>query len=275
MKRSIVFKLFLLTSGLCLFILAVIFVGQTVFFKQFYVHQKVKDVKAAFQDYEQDYLNHATNKQAMAELEQDFYQKYNTWITTLDAEGNLKHTDDFFMEIKLDRSDDSALSNKTITVPLYTVINVEDFITDNPFLTPWINEGERIAIAGDFRKLTPLVLMRALAEATTQIYEPIHRFELEIPVDSLSRVLFKLTQASSTYQDPIQNDQVFMIHGMIPIKNIQPFENQLPGWTQGEGVFLSEFHGYQPFNGEVPLCTRYDHNPLNRKEYLLHTLNSM
>lgn len=158
MKRGIVFKLFLLTSGLCLFILAVIFVGQTVFFKQFYIHQKVKDVNAALQAYEQDYLNHANNTQAMAELEQDFYQKYNTWITTLDAEGNLKHTNDFFMEIKLDRSDDSALSNKTITVPLYTVINVEDFSTDNPFLTPWINEGEQIAIEGLIMNNQPVIL---------------------------------------------------------------------------------------------------------------------
>lgn len=132
-----------------------------------------------------------------------------------------------------------------------------------------------VSTAADFRKLTPLVLMGALTEATTQIYEPIHQFELEIPVDSLSRVLFKLTQASATYQDPILKDQVFTIHGMIPTKNIHSFEIQLLGWTQGEGVFLSEFHGYQPFVGEVPLCTRYDHNPLNRKEYFLYVLNSM
>lgn len=49
MKKGIVLKLFLLTMALCMFILAVIFVGQTVFFKQFYVHQKVKDVNAALQ----------------------------------------------------------------------------------------------------------------------------------------------------------------------------------------------------------------------------------
>lgn len=141
-------------------------------------------------------------------------------------------------------------------------------LTDTAYASP-------VSTASDFRKLTPLVLMRALAEATTQVYEPIHRFELEIPVDSLSRVLYKLTQASATYSDPIQNDQVFMIHGTIPIKNIHSFEIKLPGWTQGEGVFLSEYHGYQIFKGKVPLCTRYDHNPLNRKEYLLHALNSM
>ncbi|OPH00006.1 two-component sensor histidine kinase [Chryseobacterium mucoviscidosis] len=157
MKKGIVLKLFLLTTGLCLFILAVIFTLQTVFFKQFYIHQKVKDVNAALQAYEQDYLNHASNTQEMAKLEQDFFQKHNTWITALDTQGNLKYSDDFFMEIKLDRSDDSALSNKTMTVPLYSVINIEDFSSDNPFLTPWIKEGERIAIEGLIMNNQPVI----------------------------------------------------------------------------------------------------------------------
>ncbi|KGP80684.1 MULTISPECIES: sensor histidine kinase [unclassified Paenibacillus] len=157
MKKGIVLKLFLLTTGLCLFILAVIFTLQTVFFKQFYIHQKVKDVNAALQAYEQDYLNHASNTQEMAKLEQDFFQKHNTWITALDTQGNLKYSDDFFMEIKLDRADNSALSNKTMTVPLYSVINIEDFSSDNPFLTPWIKEGERIAIEGLMMNNQPVI----------------------------------------------------------------------------------------------------------------------
>lgn len=48
MKKGIVFKLFLLTTALCLFILAIVFVGQTLFFKQMYVHQKVAGVKSAW-----------------------------------------------------------------------------------------------------------------------------------------------------------------------------------------------------------------------------------
>ena len=148
MKRGIVFKLFLLTTGLCLFILAVIFALQTVFFKQFYVHQKVKDVNAALQSYEQDYLKHSTDKSETARLEQDFYQKHNTWITALDARGNLKESADFSMEIKLEHSDEAMFSNKTMTVPLYSFINVEQFSNDNPFLTPWIEEGGGIAMEG-------------------------------------------------------------------------------------------------------------------------------
>ncbi|MFM1654199.1 sensor histidine kinase [Brevibacillus sp. B_LB10_24] len=149
MKRGIVLKLFLLTTGLCMFILAFIFMGQTVFFKQFYVHKKVGDVQAALQAYQQDYLKRAGDAQAVSRMEQDFYQKYNTWVTELDARGNLKNTDDFYMEVSLDRSDDTpALSHQTIAIPLYSVMNVEDFSQDNPFLETWVNTGGRIAIEG-------------------------------------------------------------------------------------------------------------------------------
>ncbi|MCM3039516.1 HAMP domain-containing histidine kinase [Paenibacillus motobuensis] len=162
MKQGIVLKLFLFTTGLCLFILAVIFIGQTVFFKQFYVHQKVKDVNAALQAYEQEYLNYAVDTQGTAKLEQDFYQKHNTWITTVDTQGNLKYTDDFNMEIRLEPSDESMFSNKTLKVPLYSFINVEDFSSDNPFITPWIKEGEEIAMEGLIMNGQPVIQRMAM-----------------------------------------------------------------------------------------------------------------
>ncbi|MGO4792343.1 sensor histidine kinase [Paenibacillus sp. 2KB_20] len=162
MKKGIVLKLFLLTTGLCLFILAVIFIGQTVFFKQYYVHQKVKSVNKALQAYEQSDLNRASNAQEMVKLEQDFYQKNNTWIATLDARGNLKYTEDYIMEIKLEHSDDAMFSNKTLNVPLYSFINVEDFSSNNPFLTPWIKEGEPIAIEGLIMNNQPVIQRMAM-----------------------------------------------------------------------------------------------------------------
>ena len=41
----------------------------------------------------------------------------------------------------------------------------------------------------DFRSLTPLVLMAALQRAGTTVYEPMHRFQLELPGDALGSVL--------------------------------------------------------------------------------------
>ncbi len=48
--------------------------------------------------------------------------------------------------------------------------------------------------AGDFRNLTPLVLMSALTEAGTVVCEPIHRFHLESPADTIGHVLSALAR---------------------------------------------------------------------------------
>jgi len=45
-----------------------------------------------------------------------------------------------------------------------------------------------------------------------------------------------------------------------------------PGLTRGEGVLESEFHRYAPVRGTPPIRPRSDHNPLDRKEYLLHVV---
>ena len=45
-------------------------------------------------------------------LEQDFLRENNTWITTLDHNGNLKHADDFYFEVTIDRRERTSLDNK-------------------------------------------------------------------------------------------------------------------------------------------------------------------
>ncbi|UQZ84696.1 Signal transduction histidine-protein kinase BaeS [Paenibacillus konkukensis] len=146
MNRSITWKLFLLTTALCMLILAAIFAGQTIFFKQFYVTQKVNDIQASLQEYEQKYREAEGGAEAVRRLEQEFYQKHGTWVTTLDALGNLKYTGDFYLEVKLEKSkgEAEAFSNQTITVPLYGLANAEELIPSNSFLRP----GSRVVVQG-------------------------------------------------------------------------------------------------------------------------------
>ncbi|UIO45257.1 HAMP domain-containing protein [Brevibacillus brevis] len=149
MRTSIVRKLFLLTTGLCLSVIASIFIGQTVFFEQYYVHQKVEKVKEALQSYRQNELTHDGASQDEVWKEQEFYQKTNAWFARLDDRGQLKYTDDFQMEVRLENSDDiPALSGKSIVVPLYTVMDVEDVSTDTPFLDTYVKVGQQIAMEG-------------------------------------------------------------------------------------------------------------------------------
>jgi ribosomal protection tetracycline resistance protein len=126
--------------------------------------------------------------------------------------------------------------------------------------------------AGDFRHLTPLVLMSALKQAGTIVCEPMHRFHLEIPADTFGRILSVLAQLRAVPQTPATRGSSCLLEGDIPAARVHELQQQLPGLTRGEGVLESAFDHYQPVRGTIPTRPRSDHNPLNRKEYLLHVV---
>jgi ribosomal protection tetracycline resistance protein len=124
--------------------------------------------------------------------------------------------------------------------------------------------------AGDFRNLTPLVLMSALVQAGTRVHEPMHRFRLEIPADAYGPILPTLTRLRAVPAAPVLRGPLCLLDGEIPAARVHDLRQQLPSLTRGEGVLESAFDHYQPVTGQIPVRPRSDHNPLNRKEYLLH-----
>jgi ribosomal protection tetracycline resistance protein len=124
--------------------------------------------------------------------------------------------------------------------------------------------------AGDFRNLTPLVLMDALEQAGTTVCEPIHRFYLEVPADTLGPVSATLARLRAVPQTPETRGSSCTLEGEIPADRVHELERRLPALTRGEGVLLEcAFDRYEPVRGKIPARPRSDHNPLDRKEYLL------
>ncbi|UNO43170.1 TetM/TetW/TetO/TetS family tetracycline resistance ribosomal protection protein [Streptomyces sp. MST-110588] len=123
--------------------------------------------------------------------------------------------------------------------------------------------------AGDFRNLTPLVLMSALRQADTQVYEPLHRFRIDLPADTLGPVLPVLARLRGVPRTPELRGAAGVIEGEIPAARVRELEQRLPGLTRGEGVLESAFDRYRPVVGAVPDRPRSDDNPLDREEYLL------
>ncbi len=121
----------------------------------------------------------------------------------------------------------------------------------------------------DFRGLTPLVLMSALKRAGTTVHEPMHRFHLEIPADTFGAVLPALARLRAVPGTPVARGSSYLVEGEIPAAQVHDLQQRLPALTRGEGVLESEFDHYQPVRGPIPTRPRSDHNPLNRKEYLL------
>ncbi|MPZ95887.1 MAG: GTP-binding protein [Propionibacteriales bacterium] len=126
--------------------------------------------------------------------------------------------------------------------------------------------------AGDFRHLTPLVLMSALQHAGTRVYEPIHRFQLDVPGDTLGSILPALAQLRAVPKAPSARRSSYLLEGVIPAARVHELQLQLPALTSGEGVLESAFDHHRLVRGRVPTRPRSDHNPLNRKEYLLQVI---
>lgn len=126
--------------------------------------------------------------------------------------------------------------------------------------------------AGDFRLLTPLVLMTALARAGTRVQEPVHRFELELPADCLGQVLPALARLRAVPGAPSPTASGYLLAGDLPAAHAHELQQQLPALTRGEGVLETRFDRYQPVPGPPPERPRTDHDPLHRDEYLLHVV---
>jgi ribosomal protection tetracycline resistance protein len=122
----------------------------------------------------------------------------------------------------------------------------------------------------DFRGLTPLVLMAALRRAGTVVQEPIARFRLEIPADTIGPVSPVLAAHRAVPLISTIRGDAYLLEGDVPSARLHELERALPSPTRGEGVLESAFESYRPVTGTPPRRSRTDANPLDRKEYLLH-----
>jgi ribosomal protection tetracycline resistance protein len=125
-----------------------------------------------------------------------------------------------------------------------------------------------VSTAGDFRKLTPLVLMEALRVAGTEVCEPIEAFDLEIPEDTYGAVSGALINARATTRNAYREGASYRIVCEIPTAELRGVEQQLPALTHGDGSWISSFAGYVPVGADPPIRARIGPNPLNRAHYL-------
>ena len=131
-----------------------------------------------------------------------------------------------------------------------------------------------VTTASDFRNLTPLVLMDALKQAETYVYEPVNEFELTVPKQAISTAMYKLAAIPATFSEPIFNNDSYHLTGSLPVAKTENFQRMLHSFTEGEGFFTTKPAGYKKLKAPFPTRKRVDNNPLNRKDYLLHVLKA-
>lgn len=141
-------------------------------------------------------------------------------------------------------------------------------VTDIEIELTFVEYSDPVTVVGDFRSLTPLVLMAALNRAGSEVCEPLQQFRLELPEDRLFDAIRYLVQQRAVIGESIIEGDAAVITGEIPAASVPLFERQLPGISRGEGDLDFWHHGWQRVAGDPPSRPRTDLNPLDRMEYL-------
>jgi ribosomal protection tetracycline resistance protein len=125
----------------------------------------------------------------------------------------------------------------------------------------------------DYRKLTPIVLMKALEQARTSVCEPVVRVRLEVPAESVGAVLAAVGQLGAPAEMESLRGDLATVDTVLSILAAQDLQRQLSSLTSGEGVLETTFLGYEPVSGDPPTRRRKTVNALNREEYMLHVVS--
>jgi ribosomal protection tetracycline resistance protein len=125
-----------------------------------------------------------------------------------------------------------------------------------------------LSTPADFRKLTPIVVMRALERASTRVCEPIVRVRLEIPVQASAAVTSALARLGAAVESSSFHERFSVVETVLAATEADELQRQLSRLTHGEGVLESTFAGYRPVSGEPPVRRRAAPSPLDLDAYL-------
>ena len=122
--------------------------------------------------------------------------------------------------------------------------------------------------AGDFRRLTQLVLAEALARAGTWVCEPMANLSLEMPSSTAQGVLAALGRLGGRVTGQFSAGGVTRASAVLAADRVRGLQYQLPGLSMGEGILETRPGGYQPIGEHPPRRARSSPSPLDRDAWL-------
>ncbi|MGG0152991.1 ATP-binding protein [Bacillus mycoides] len=150
-NRSIVFKLFLLTSTLFTIIFLLFFLGQSLFLEKFYINKKVKTVQTAFEKFVNTYEESGKTYEEIRKLKKEFHDKTNAEMQFLNTNGIIKSDNNFYIDVI------NPKNNKAYSIPLNNVLTPEEY---NKFENLGLKKDGMINVVGFVQDstITPLEL---------------------------------------------------------------------------------------------------------------------
>lgn len=110
----------------------------------------------------------------------------------------------------------------------------------------------------DFRRLVPLVLKKALENATVEILEPWQNFIISVPIDYDKAILSDICKMKARIIEYQYGETETCFIGRVLLRDIINYESRLNILTHGTASILQNFFKYLPINENVEiLMERY------------------
>jgi ribosomal protection tetracycline resistance protein len=104
----------------------------------------------------------------------------------------------------------------------------------------------------DYRKVTPVVVRRAVQRARTRVCEPVLRVFLEVPAGDAATLQRLLARWGAELARQTSAGEYTRLEVRLVAARLHELQHQLPDLTGGEGTLESRFDGYQPVRGRPP-----------------------
>lgn len=114
---------------------------------------------------------------------------------------------------------------------------------------------------GDFRQATYRAVRQGLMKADSVLLEPTFDFRIELPRESLGRLMNDITAMYGTAAAPEINEQTAILEGNCPVATMRSYAETLRAYTRGEGKIALTVGPYAPCHNTEEVMERRKYNP--------------
>lgn len=121
-------------------------------------------------------------------------------------------------------------------------------LTDVRVTLTWALFDSANSTPSDFRNLAPIVLRKAIESTQTILLEPILSFEITSPSEFTGKILQDLVRMGGEISSSLNQNGHIYIRGLIPADTSKVYSSRLSNYTNGEGLFVTDFNCYRVYN---------------------------
>lgn len=99
---------------------------------------------------------------------------------------------------------------------------------------------------GDFREATYRAVRQGLKMASSILLEPYYSYRLTLPASFLSKAMYDVERMHGSCQVTQLENDMCMLTGSAPVKQMQNYAQQVRSFTKGTGSFFCTLKGYEP-----------------------------